>query len=90
MAVYKYYSLIHQEDGAFIVSFPDLESCYSQGDTLPEAVTMAEDVLGTMLSYYEDNEQSFPAPSKVDAIHIPEGASLVFITVDTDNFRETV
>lgn len=88
MAVYKYYSLIHQEDGAFIVSFPDLESCFTQGETLPEAVTMAEDVLGTMLSYYEGNGQSFPAPSKADAITVPEGTSLVLITVNTEEHRQ--
>ncbi|EMI11502.1 type II toxin-antitoxin system HicB family antitoxin [Anoxybacillus gonensis] len=90
MAVYKFYSVIHEEDGAFIVSFPDLEDCFTDGRTLTEAVAMAEDVLGTMLSYHEEKGDVIPAPSKAEDIELPDGASLVLITVDTDDFREAV
>jgi antitoxin HicB len=52
VAVYSYYSLIEKdEDGAFIVTFLDLENVFTDGSTLKEAVEMAEDVLGLMLGY---------------------------------------
>ncbi|WP_238988502.1 type II toxin-antitoxin system HicB family antitoxin [Peribacillus frigoritolerans] len=73
-----------------MVSFPDLENCYTDGRTLVEAVAMAEDVLGTMLSYHEDERTAIPAPSKADDLKatVLEGVSLVLITINTDNFRE--
>lgn len=88
MTIYKYYSVIHQEDGAFIVSFPDLENCFTDGETLVHAVEMAHDVLGTMLSFHEDEGDDIPAPSNLENIKLYDGASLILITVDTDDFRE--
>lgn len=90
MAIYKYYSIIKwcEEDQTFNVDFPDLENVFTDGDTLHEAITMAEDVLGTMLTYNEDMNIPFNPPSPAKEIHIPEGASLILITVDTDDFRD--
>ena len=33
-------------NGGYIISFPDLLGCVTEGDTLAEAVEMAEDALG--------------------------------------------
>jgi antitoxin HicB len=91
MAVYKYYALIEKEKldqtGCYIVSFPDIENCFTDAETLPDAVAMAEDALGALLSVMEEDGDEIPAPSKAEDIKIPEGASLVLITVDTDKFR---
>lgn len=89
MAVYKYYSLIHKEDNAFIVNFPDLDGCYTDGRTLGEAIEMAEDVLGGWLLLSEKQGEAVPDPSAPDAIAVPDGASLILITVDTDKFKNT-
>lgn len=89
MAVHKYYAVIHQEEDAFIINFPDLENVFTDGETLADAVEMAEDCLGMMLIDYEDDGNVIP-PSPAKAIEVPEGASLVLIQVDTDNFREAV
>jgi antitoxin HicB len=92
MSMYKYYCIIEkvEDEGIYSVSFPDIENCFTDGRTLPEAVEMAEDVLGTMLSYHEEKGDVIPAPSKAEDIELPDGASLVLITVNTDNFREAV
>ena len=89
MAVYKVIEKVEAE-GIYSVSFPDLENCFTDGETLPEAVEMAEDALGALLSVMEDDGDHIPAPSKAEDIKLPEGASLVLITVDTDEFREAV
>lgn len=90
MAVYSYYSLIEKdEDGAFIVTFPDLDNVFTDGSTLKEAVEMAEDVLGLMLGYAEDQGETLPTASKAGDILVPEGVSLVLITVDTDKYKES-
>lgn len=71
----------------FIVAFPDLENCFTQGDDLKEAIEMAEDVLALMLTVMEDDGEVIPAPTLAKDIVVPEGASLVLIEVDTDKYR---
>ncbi|MEP9405359.1 hypothetical protein ABKP09_03415 [Peribacillus frigoritolerans] len=36
------------------MSFPDLENFFTDGETVSQAVVMAENVNGKMLSFYED------------------------------------
>lgn len=88
MAVHKFYCLIHEEDNSFIVTFPDLENVFTQGDDLKEAIEMAEDVLGNMLAIMEEDGEDIPAPSPVKAIEVPEGASLILVEVNTDEYKE--
>ena len=88
MTVYNYYAVIELTDeNNYIVTFPDVEGCFSQGSTLLEAVEMAEEALGLMLVDYED-EGNMPPVSTVESIKVPQGASLVMIQTDTDNFRD--
>ena len=47
-----------EKDGGFSVQFPDLLGCCTQGDTLEEAIQMAEDAaLGWLLTSVENNEE---------------------------------
>ena len=41
-----YPAIIHPENGRYWVEFPDLDGCFSDGDTLAEAVSNAEEALG--------------------------------------------
>lgn len=94
MAVRQYYAIIQKEttegENGYIVTFPDLENVFTQGDDLKEAIEMAEDVLGNMLAIMEEDGDVIPAPSLAKDIEVPEGANLVLIDVETDNFREAV
>jgi antitoxin HicB len=90
MAVYEFYAIIEkvEDEGIYSVSFPDLENCFTDGESLVDAVGMAEDALGALLSVMEDKGEPIPAPSKAKDIELPEGASLVLIQVNTDDFRD--
>ncbi len=48
---YEYTAVFTQDlqDGGFVVTFPALPGCVTQGDTLDEAREMAEDALATYL-----------------------------------------
>ena len=48
-----------EEDGGFSVVFPDLESCYTCGDNMADALIMAEDVLALTLYGYEKSTRQF-------------------------------
>ncbi len=75
-----------EENGQFTVNFPDLESCYTCGDDLGDALYMAEDVLAMTLVSYENNSTPIPTPSK--KLSLEDGEFQNFIVCDTDNYRK--
>lgn len=90
MPIYKYYGLFsHDEDGVS-VSFPDLKGCLTYGDDLKESIEMAQDALGGYLLVSEMDNDDIPAPSPAKAIQVPEGNSLIFVEVNTDDLRKAV
>lgn len=63
MAKYVYPAIFTPEDGSYSVTFPDLEGCYTCGDTLEDAMYMANDVLAFTLYGYEKAGRTVPEPS---------------------------
>ena len=63
-----YPAVFHPEEvGGYSVDFPDLLGCVTEGDTLEEAIRMAEDALGIYLySLKEDGEESPKASDPAD------------------------
>lgn len=63
-----YPAIFHPEvNGGYSVDFPDLLGCVTEGDTLKEAMDMAEDALGIYLfSLKEDGETPAPASDPSD------------------------
>lgn len=86
MAVYKFYAVFEKVDEAVIVTFPDLENVYTDGETLIDAMSNAYDVLETMLVEMEQDGEVIPPASKTEDLKgkLPEGASLIYIEVDTE------
>lgn len=78
-----------EEDGGYSVEFPDLPGCITQGDTLEEAMEMAEDAsLGWLLTSLEDG-QDLPAPSKIEEIQIESKNGFInLLLLDLGNYSE--
>ncbi|WP_336638212.1 hypothetical protein [Lysinibacillus fusiformis] len=59
---------------------------------MSNAVIYAEDALGNLLSVLEEKGKTIPTPSALDQLKakLGEGASLVLVEVDTDNYKEAV
>ena len=53
-----------KESGGFVVTFPDIPEAITQGETVEEALTMAQDALETALDFYFDDRRAVPGPSK--------------------------
>lgn len=51
-----------EENGAYSINFPDLESCYTYGDNLTNDLMMGENVLAFTLYDYEKENRAIPAP----------------------------
>ena len=44
-----YPAIFHPEETGYAVEIPDSAACVTQGDTMDEAVSMAQDAIGLML-----------------------------------------
>lgn len=77
-----------EENGLYSVIFPDLESCYTSGDNLTDAIIMAEDVLAFTLYDYEKEGKPIPAPSSPSSLSLANGEFVNFIACDTLGYRK--
>lgn len=76
-----------EPDGGYSIDFPDLASCYTQGDTIEDGYLMAEDVLCLKLCAIEDAGEK-PAPASSPAALVTEnGAFAALIGADTTEYR---
>lgn len=61
-----------EEDGGYSVEVPDLKGCITQGNSLEEAIQMAEDAaLGWLLTSIEDGEE-LPSPSNIRDVKLEQ------------------
>lgn len=72
-------------DGGYDVHFPDISHCRTCGDTLADAIDMAEDALAMVLAHAEDGNHPIPLPSKQLAHEEPQFVNL--IKVNTKEWR---
>ena len=87
-----YPAIFHPEESGYSVEIPDIEGCFTQGDTMDEAVRMAQDAIGLML----EDCKVCPEPSVVKkTLSIPgwlndaaESAHINFSGVLQDALKE--
>lgn len=66
-----YPAIFSYEDDGICVYFPDVDGCYSQGDSTEEALYMAKDALELVLEdYISSMFKDAPKPSKIKDIKV--------------------
>lgn len=75
-----YPAVIHPEDNRYWVEFPDLDGCFSDGDTLAEAASNAEEALGAYLCSLMERDIALPTASDIQRIHTEEGFTSIIVT----------
>lgn len=89
MAKYVYPAIFTpEEDGSYSIVFPDLEGCYTCGDSLEDGIEMAEDALALVLYGYEKDGCEIPAPSARSAFSVSGNDFVNFIACDTMKYRK--
>ncbi len=89
MAKYVYPAIFSpSEDGGFTVSFPDVSGCYTEGDTLAEAIEQAKDALCLMLYDLEEREASIPVPTSINDVVTESGDIVSLVACDTLEYRK--
>ena len=87
MAKYLYPAVFTKEDVGYSVSFPDLKNCFTSGETLEEAMEMANDVLCLTLYDLEQEGAMIPAASAVNSISHEENEFVSLVGCDTIAYR---
>ena len=83
---YTYAAVLTKEaDGGYSVRFPQLDGCFTQGDTLPEALRMASDAMSLHLYGMEQDGETIP---KANLELQAEGGLVVPITAWMTPFRD--
>ena len=86
---YNYPAIFEQDKkGNYLVEFPDLEGCYTDGKDLNEALDNARDVLNLMLWNMEENKETIPKASVPNKIKIPKTKFITIISADTLAYRK--
>lgn len=82
-----YPAIFLKEDVGFSVSFPDLDGCFTQGDTLEEAIEMAQEALGLYLVALEEGHTPFPAASEPRTIKCNDDEFVTLISTQIEKYR---
>lgn len=88
MAKYIYPAAFRKEGACYAVRFPDLESCYTQGDSLQDAYEMASDVLCLTLYNLEEQKAAIPTASEISEIQTEKDEFVSLVACDTLEYRQ--
>ena len=84
-----YPAIMHQDGDAWWVEFPDLEGCFSDGDTMAEAAVNAEEALGAYLCSLMERGQEIPPASDIRGVEVKEGFATLVATEPMKYRRST-
>ncbi|SMG30476.1 type II toxin-antitoxin system HicB family antitoxin [Dethiosulfovibrio salsuginis] len=79
---YRYPAIICPDDDGWTARFPDLENCFTCGDTVEEVILEAQAVLEECLYFREKDGYDIPTPTPIETISHPEGGFVQFIVAD--------
>lgn len=81
MSKYVFPAIIRKEDDCYLVNFPDIKNCFTDGKSLTEALEMANDVLCLMLCNLEEKGEAIPSPSNIKGVELPNEDSFVSLVL---------
>jgi predicted RNase H-like HicB family nuclease len=87
---YAYAAIFTEEDGQILVSVPDLPGTYTFGESIADALYMAQDAMEMWLCDAENNKEAIPAPSALAEIAKQCKGVKSFVSMvpaDTDDYR---
>lgn len=89
MSKYVFPAVFQKDGDCYLVNFPDIKNCYTDGENIAEALEMANDVLCLMLYNLEEKNEPIPSPSNIKDIELPNEDSFVsLVSCDTLEYRK--
>lgn len=77
-----------EDDGGYSVAFPDMDGCFTQGETIEEAYEMAFDALGLEIEFLESEKRTIPSPSAPNAIKLNKNEFVAIIEFDMLEYKK--
>lgn len=87
MSKYVFPAIFEKESTGYSVRFPDISGCYTQGETLSEALENASDALCLMLYDMEEESVDIPSPSDIRDLNTQPGDITSLVACDTIEYR---
>jgi len=84
MLKYYYPAVFTEEETGFSVRFPDLDGCFTEGDTLDEAYEMAFDAIGLFL---QQQDGGFVFPNSSNPKHIETDSNEFIALIEFDEME---
>ena len=81
-----YPALVHDEEDGLWLEFPDLPGCYTEGDSIEELMSNAEEALGAFIATKMDYNEEIPVPSKID--DIVEDGTKTYVSTDVNKYHK--
>jgi predicted RNase H-like HicB family nuclease len=78
------------EVSGYVVTFPDLPGCITEGETLDEAMNMARDALQGHIYVMEKEGDKIPAPAPPESVEVPPGAFVTIIEAYMPPIRDAM
>lgn len=88
MAKYVYPAVFTLDGEGYSINFPDLEGCFTCGDSLQDGLEMARDVLALVLYGYEKDGKNIPKPSDRAGVEVKENEFVNYVVSDTMEYRK--
>lgn len=88
--IYIYPSIFSFDDDGISVEFPDLEGCFTCGDTTKEAIKNAKEAMGLHLFGMEEDNETIPEATDIKDIKLENNQSIVLIEVYMPIVREVI
>lgn len=89
MAKYVYPAIFTPEEGgSYSIRFPDLENCFTSGESLADGMAMAADALCLVLYDLEETGAAIPAPSDLKSVQAEGNEFVTLIGCDTLEYRK--
>ena len=90
MAKYVFPAVFTEEgNDHYSVHFPDVNGCYTCGDSLVDAMEMAEDALTMMLASAEKDGTPIPTATPIRQVAVNDGSFVTLILCDTEGYEFT-
>jgi len=78
--------VFEKEDDGYFVTIPDLD-LFTQGESLPDAIAMARDVISLWVMNLQDEKKDVPAAGSVE-FAVPEGATVSYVDANIAEYRK--
>ena len=90
MAKYIYPAVFIKDEDGYNVRFPNVDGCYTCGQTLIEAFEMANDALSLMMLHKEETGSEIPAATPIEDVVTARGEFTSYVACDTKVYRRLV